>query len=102
MARAMQLATELAEGPQVAMRLLKRATYNAAALCLRPGRRRHRVQDGTLATSISTPATAPRLFRAAAGRVQQVAGRWRGDRDGDYATSTVSSGMTSLGVAVAR
>ena len=32
MTRAMQLATELAEGPQVAMRLLKRATYNAAAL----------------------------------------------------------------------
>jgi 2-(1,2-epoxy-1,2-dihydrophenyl)acetyl-CoA isomerase len=32
MARTMELATELAEGPQVAMRLLKRATYNAAAL----------------------------------------------------------------------
>jgi 2-(1,2-epoxy-1,2-dihydrophenyl)acetyl-CoA isomerase len=32
MARTMALATELAEGPQVAMRLLKRATYNAAAL----------------------------------------------------------------------
>lgn len=30
--RTMQLATELAEGPQVAMRLLKRATYNAAHL----------------------------------------------------------------------
>jgi 2-(1,2-epoxy-1,2-dihydrophenyl)acetyl-CoA isomerase len=32
MSRTMELATELAEGPQVAMRLLKRATYNAAAL----------------------------------------------------------------------
>lgn len=32
MNRAMELATELANGPQVAMRLLKRATYNAAAL----------------------------------------------------------------------
>jgi 2-(1,2-epoxy-1,2-dihydrophenyl)acetyl-CoA isomerase len=32
MARTLELATELAEGPQVAMRLLKRATYNAAAL----------------------------------------------------------------------
>lgn len=29
---AMEMATELAEGPQVAMRLLKRATYNAADL----------------------------------------------------------------------
>jgi 2-(1,2-epoxy-1,2-dihydrophenyl)acetyl-CoA isomerase len=32
MPRAMELATELAEGPQVAMRLLKRAVYNAAHL----------------------------------------------------------------------
>jgi 2-(1,2-epoxy-1,2-dihydrophenyl)acetyl-CoA isomerase len=32
MAYTMELANELAEGPQVAMRLLKRATYNAAAL----------------------------------------------------------------------
>jgi len=32
MGRAMELAEELASGPQVAMRLLKRATYNAAAL----------------------------------------------------------------------
>jgi 2-(1,2-epoxy-1,2-dihydrophenyl)acetyl-CoA isomerase len=32
MARTMELATELAAGPQVAMRLLKRATYNAASL----------------------------------------------------------------------
>jgi 2-(1,2-epoxy-1,2-dihydrophenyl)acetyl-CoA isomerase len=31
-ARAMELATELAEGPQVAMRLLKKAVYNAARL----------------------------------------------------------------------
>lgn len=30
--RAMELATELAEGPQVAMRLLKKAVYNAARL----------------------------------------------------------------------
>jgi enoyl-CoA hydratase/carnithine racemase len=30
--RSMALATELAAGPQVAMRLLKRATYNAAQL----------------------------------------------------------------------
>jgi len=32
MPRTMELANELAAGPQVAMRLLKRATYNAAAL----------------------------------------------------------------------
>jgi 2-(1,2-epoxy-1,2-dihydrophenyl)acetyl-CoA isomerase len=32
MPRVLELATELANGPQVAMRLLKRATYNAAAL----------------------------------------------------------------------
>jgi 2-(1,2-epoxy-1,2-dihydrophenyl)acetyl-CoA isomerase len=32
MPRTMELAAELAAGPQVAMRLLKRATYNAAAL----------------------------------------------------------------------
>ena len=32
LARALELATELADGPQVAMRLLKRATYNAARL----------------------------------------------------------------------
>jgi 2-(1,2-epoxy-1,2-dihydrophenyl)acetyl-CoA isomerase len=32
MTRAMELASELAEGPQVAMRLLKRAVYNAALL----------------------------------------------------------------------
>jgi 2-(1,2-epoxy-1,2-dihydrophenyl)acetyl-CoA isomerase len=32
MARALELATELADGPQVAMRLLKRAVYNAAHL----------------------------------------------------------------------
>jgi 2-(1,2-epoxy-1,2-dihydrophenyl)acetyl-CoA isomerase len=32
MARTMELATELAEGPQVAMRLLKKAVYNAAQM----------------------------------------------------------------------
>jgi 2-(1,2-epoxy-1,2-dihydrophenyl)acetyl-CoA isomerase len=32
LARALELARELAEGPQVAMRLLKRSLYNAAQL----------------------------------------------------------------------
>ncbi|MCH8284216.1 MAG: hypothetical protein IIC20_06525, partial [Chloroflexi bacterium] len=34
MERAMSLATELANGPQVAMRLMKRSIYNAAELTL--------------------------------------------------------------------
>jgi 2-(1,2-epoxy-1,2-dihydrophenyl)acetyl-CoA isomerase len=35
MPRALELATELAEGPQVAMRLLKKAVYNAGQMSMR-------------------------------------------------------------------
>ena len=80
MARTMQLATELAEGPQVAMRLLKRATYNAAALTFDQAG-----DDIASKTAISdfhldAEDGAPGFLRAAPGRVQPVAGRRRGDR----------------------
>ena len=79
-AATMDLATELANGPQVSMRLLKRSIYNAAELNWEQSPRRNRRQDRHLGSPPGRRRRRARIPRETRADVQRLAGgsrrRW--------------------------
>ncbi len=79
MERTMELATELANGPQVSMRLLKRAVYNAASLTF--DQAGDDIASKTAISDFHRDAVegAPAFFAREPAHVQQVADRGRSE-----------------------